>query len=256
MGEKSLRYFYRFVFASGVLAVTAGAAGAECNPVAVDFNTKPAPVYRSSAMRDHFKLLDVGPKKAPLMLIGDSQGAQWPQEKLDALFGKGNVLNLALAGDRIQNTLWRLEQIEPAQYNPSFIFLALGTNNQGDEEPGCAIAKGLTAVQVKLANYWPNAKIIMLKMMPRGTDGFGYQEKERVVAMKEVRLLPQTTLLDVDQDITCGLMGVPSSTWFKLKSAVWPGQSACKYMRADSLHLSNEGYDYIGARLKALAPVN
>jgi lysophospholipase L1-like esterase len=246
----------RFLAVVFLVLLGTGAAFADsCDELAVKFNTEPAAPYRSSAIREHLVVLDREPKSAPLMLLGDSQAQRWPRAKLDALFGTGNYINFAVSGDRIQNTIWRLDQIKPSDYDPKYVFLAIGTNNQGDAEPGCAIAAGLTAIQEKVADYWPSAKIIMLKMMPRGTFSFDFQEKDRLQATKEMKVLPQTTVIDVDQEITCGLMG-KQPTWDERVQSLLPSPpSLCKFVLPDFLHLTDAGYDLVGSRAKALIPL-
>jgi len=102
-----------------------------------------------------------------LVFIGDSITARWPQEMLEARFGKYRPLNLGIGGDWIQNVLWRVQNGTLDKAAPKVIVLLIGTNNlTGKFTPDEIVANigGLIqAIRTKTAQ----SKILLLGILPR-----------------------------------------------------------------------------------------
>ncbi|MFT5470574.1 MAG: lysophospholipase L1-like esterase [Verrucomicrobiales bacterium] len=103
-----------------------------------------------------------------LVFIGDSITARWPQEVLEARFGKHRPLNLGMGGDWIQNVLWRVQNGTLDKAAPKVVVLLIGTNNLTGkftpDEIAANIGRLINAIQSKTAQ----SKILVLGILPRG----------------------------------------------------------------------------------------
>lgn len=103
-----------------------------------------------------------------LVFIGDSITARWPQEVLEARFGKYRPINLGIGGDWIQNVLWRVQNGSLETAGPKVVVLLIGANNITagftPEEVSAEIGTLLKAIQSKSAK----SKILLLGILPRG----------------------------------------------------------------------------------------
>jgi lysophospholipase L1-like esterase len=94
----------------------------------------------------------------------------------DKYFGGMKVANFAISGDRTEGVLWGLKNGEGQGFSPKAIMLMIGTNNTGGGGPvlqagsGPEIAEGVGAVVMELRKDFPNAKILLLAIFPRGAD--------------------------------------------------------------------------------------
>jgi len=109
------------------------------------------------------------------LLMGDSITDWWRsigKAVYDKHFGSLKCANFGISGDRTQGVLWRMENGELDGYTPKLMMLMIGTNNLGggtrpgntDEE----IAEGITAVVSKFRAKFPQAKVLLLGVFPRG----------------------------------------------------------------------------------------
>ncbi|MEO6081431.1 MAG: GDSL-type esterase/lipase family protein [Steroidobacteraceae bacterium] len=115
---------------------------------------------------------------AELLFMGDSITDFWRNETganagkavLDKYFGQWKVANFGIAGDTTQGVLYRLADGEGKGFSPRAIMLMIGTNNAGRNTAG-EIAEGVGAVVLALQNSFPQAKILLLGIFPRGYAG-------------------------------------------------------------------------------------
>jgi lysophospholipase L1-like esterase len=89
---------------------------------------------------------------------------------LDKHFGKWKVANFGIAGDTTQGVLYRLQNGEGRGFSPKAIMLMIGTNNTA-RNTAAEIAEGIGAVVLELQNDFPEAKILLLGVFPRGRPG-------------------------------------------------------------------------------------
>lgn len=82
-------------------------------------------------------------------------------------FGDAKIANFAVAGDTTQGVLWGLQNGEGQGHKPKAIMLMIGTNNSGGSS-GPEIAEGVGAVVYELRKDFPDAKILLLAIFPRG----------------------------------------------------------------------------------------
>ncbi len=83
-------------------------------------------------------------------------------------FGSVKVANFAVGGDTTQGVLWGLQNGEGQGHKPKAIMLMIGTNNGFQGNTGPEIAEGVGAVVYELRKDFPDAKIMLLAIFPRG----------------------------------------------------------------------------------------
>jgi len=179
-----------------------------------------------------------------LLLHGDSITDWWLQEAnkpvFDKYFGHIRTANFAVAGDTTQGVLWGLRNGEGQGFQPKAVMLMIGTNNSGTFTAP-EIAEGVGAVVLELRRNFPDAKILLLAIFPRGVPGDPVRDKiaevNRIVAK-----------LDDQQHVFYMDIGGK----FLDDKGVFLADS----FRPDNLHPQAKGYDIWGeavsARLAAL----
>jgi beta-glucosidase len=140
-------------------------------------NTAIAPVQtgpRSNARHDPF-VETAKNGDFDILFAGDSITDWWQQAAPNGgtdvqkkYFGDAKVANFAIAGDTTQGVLWGLQNGEGQGRKPKAVMLMIGTNNTGPNT-GPEIAEGVGAVVYELRKDFPDAKIMLLAIFPRGT---------------------------------------------------------------------------------------
>ncbi len=110
-----------------------------------------------------------------LLLMGDSITDFWRNAEgpyagkpvLDKHFGQWKIANFGIAGDTTQGVLYRLQNGEGKGFSPRAIMLMIGTNNTA-RNTAAEIAEGVGAVVLELQRDFPQAKILLLGVFPRG----------------------------------------------------------------------------------------
>ena len=110
-----------------------------------------------------------------ILFMGDSITDWWRSERepyagkpvFDEHFGDMKVANFGIAGDTTQGVLYRLQNGEGQGFSPKAVMLMIGTNNTRANTAG-EIAEGVGAVVLELQNDFPDAKILLLAVFPRG----------------------------------------------------------------------------------------
>jgi lysophospholipase L1-like esterase len=88
----------------------------------------------------------------------------------DKYYGGMKVANFGISGDTTQGVLYRLQDGEGQGFKPKAIMLMIGTNNNGRNSPP-EIAEGIGAVVLEMRKDFPDAKILLLAVFPRGNPG-------------------------------------------------------------------------------------
>ena len=112
---------------------------------------------------------------AELLLMGDSITDFWRNPEgpfagkpvLDQHFGQWKIANFGIAGDTTQGVLYRLQNGEGRGFSPKAVMLMIGTNNTA-RNTAAEIAEGIGAVVLELQRDFPQAKILLLGVFPRG----------------------------------------------------------------------------------------
>ena len=112
-----------------------------------------------------------------ILFLGDSITDWWQQNAAQGggvdvqkkYFVDVKVANFAIAGDTTQGVLWGLQNGEGQGHKPKAIMLMIGTNNTGSNT-GPEIAEGVGAIILELRKDFPDAKILLLAIFPRGAN--------------------------------------------------------------------------------------
>jgi lysophospholipase L1-like esterase len=112
---------------------------------------------------------------AEVLFMGDSITDFWRNADgpfagkpvLDKHFGQWKVANFGIAGDTTQGVLYRLQNGEGQGFSPRAVMLMIGTNNTA-RNTAAEIAEGIGAVVLELQRDFPQAKILLLGVFPRG----------------------------------------------------------------------------------------
>jgi len=123
----------------------------------------------------HNRFVDIAKtNEFDILFEGDSITDWWQQsgtqggaEVQKKIFGDINIANFAVAGDTTQGVLWGLQNGEGQGHKPKAIMLMIGTNNTGSNT-GAEIAEGVGAIVYEMRKDFPDAKIMLLAIFPRG----------------------------------------------------------------------------------------
>ncbi|KAM9299599.1 platelet-activating factor acetylhydrolase IB subunit alpha1 [Gastrophryne carolinensis] len=139
-------------------------------------------------------------KEPEVVFIGDSNVQLLHQFEIwRELFSPLHALNFGGLGEGTQHILWRLENGELEHVKPKIIVLWAGTFNHGNTAE--QIAGGILAIVQWIQRRQPQAKVIVLGLLPRGQNPNPLRERNKKVNELLAEALPSTpnaTLLDVD----------------------------------------------------------
>ena len=110
--------------------------------------------------------------KIKILMLGDSITHQWEYKPAAAAQKKYlepyGVLNLGCGGDRTQNTLWIIEKSGILELiKPQVVTIMIGTNNRDRYQ---ATAAGVKRIVEEVRKRYPEAKILLYAIFPRGKD--------------------------------------------------------------------------------------
>jgi len=97
----------------------------------------------------------------------DPQGNPGGKNVFNKYFADMKVANFGVSGDTTQGILWGLQNGEGQGHKPKAVMLMIGTNNTGGSS-GPEIAEGIGADVLELRKDFPDAKILLLAIFPRG----------------------------------------------------------------------------------------
>jgi lysophospholipase L1-like esterase len=184
--------------------------------------------FVETARRGNIDVLFHGDSITDWWLQGDANKAMF-----DKYFGAMRTANFAIAGDTTQGVLWGLKNGEGQGFQPKAIMLMIGTNNAGNTS--AEIAEGVGAVVLEMRTDFPDAKILLLAIFPRGTPGDPVRDKiadaNRIIARLDDRR--HVFYLDI------GAKFLDETGTFLPDS-----------FRPDNLHPLAKGYDIWGAAVK------
>ena len=180
-----------------------------------------------------------------LLLHGDSITDWWVQGEANTAvfnkyFGGYRTANFAIAGDTTQGVLWGLRNGEGQGFQPKAVMLMIGTNNSGGTDnagtmTAAEIAEGVGAVVLELKRNFPNAKILLLAIFPRGLPGDSIRTKLAETNRIISRLDDQKSVFYLD----IGQKFLDSTGAFLPDS-----------FRPDNLHPATKGYEIWGEAVK------
>jgi beta-glucosidase len=109
-----------------------------------------------------------------LVFLGDSLTEQWSEGDARgagswrAYFARFQALDLGIAGNTTSQVLWQLQQGELNGLGPRDVVLMVGTNNVYLGQTAEQVAGGIAAVVQQVRADLPEAKILLLGILPRG----------------------------------------------------------------------------------------
>lgn len=174
-----------------------------------------------------------------LLLDGDSITDFWNQNDANRAmynkyFGAIKTADFAISGDTTQGVLWGLKNGEGQGYQPKAVMLMIGTNNTS-VNTAAEIAEGIGAVVLEMRNDFPNAKILMLAVFPRGVPGDAVRDKIAEINRIIRKLDDQKHVFYLDI----------GNNFLDDKGFFLPDT-----FRPDNLHPVAKGYDIWGAAVK------
>jgi len=182
----------------------------------------------------HNRFVDIAnTNQFDILFAGDSitdfwqqSGAQGGAEVQKKYFGDVNIANFAVAGDTTQGVLWGLQNGEGQGHKPKAVMLMIGTNNSGGNT-GAEIAEGVGAIVYQLRKDFPDAKIMLLAIFPRGTST---TDRSRLVNEEANKIIAK---LDDGKHV-----------FFKnINDKFLDAQGHLIGFRGDNLHPNAEGYE-------------
>lgn len=106
-------------------------------------------------------------KPCDIIFIGDSITEGWlgaGKAIWNEMYAPRNALDFGISGDKTQNVLWRLANVDVQNLKPKVAVVLIGTNNV-DDSPH-AIAEGIKAIITNTQATFPGVKIILVSIMP------------------------------------------------------------------------------------------
>jgi lysophospholipase L1-like esterase len=186
----------------------------------------------------HVKTVQANQGPLDVLLVGDSitiqWGDSWKRHFLDL-----KAVNIGIGGDKTQNVLWRLDHGGVDGLQPKAIVLMIGNNNMFyTPETGIeAAAKGIEMCVKNLREKFPNAGIVVAKILPAHAPGNRFYEdiKKTNTALDTLKLESDPTVRVLD-------------LWADFTNA--DGTLKKELFTPDNIHLSPAGYGVYAARLK------
>uniref|UniRef100_A0A8C5PK01 Platelet-activating factor acetylhydrolase IB subunit alpha1 n=1 Tax=Leptobrachium leishanense TaxID=445787 RepID=A0A8C5PK01_9ANUR len=173
---------------------------AEQNPAAI-----PTPLPdnqgdgRWMSLHNHF-MMSSKDKEPEVVFIGDSNIQMMHQLEIwRELFSPLHALNFGGIGEGTHHVLWRIVNGELKHIKPKIIVLWVGTYNQGHSAE--QIAGGIQAIVDTLEKSQPQAKVIVLSLLPRGKNPNPLRQRNARVNEMLTNSLPATpnaVLLNID----------------------------------------------------------
>jgi len=155
------------------------------------------------------QLASFNDKPCDIIFIGDSITAGWLGAGKDIWendYAPRHALNFGISGDKTQNVLWRLNNMDIENLKPKVAVVLIGTNNM--ENNPHEIADGIKAVLANTQAAFPGVKIILVSIMPneRATDKMkqvnsiirGFADDSTIYYLNLVPLMPQVTTTTPD----------------------------------------------------------
>jgi len=102
-----------------------------------------------------------------VLFLGDSLTEGWDPASWERSLAPRGVLNAGIAGDFTDHILWRLEHGNLTGPPPKAVILLIGTNDLAAHRSPELTADGIRANLVLLREHRPEARILLLGLLPR-----------------------------------------------------------------------------------------
>ena len=160
-------------------------------------------------------------------------GAQGGTNVFIKYFGDVKMANFAVAGDTTQGVLWGLQNGEGQGHKPKAVMLMIGTNNGSNSAE--EVAEGVGAIVLELRKDFPDAKIMLLAIFPRGS---GTNDSTRVKNEQTNKIIAK-------------LHDGKNVFFMNINDKFLDAQGRLIGFRSDNLHPNADGYEIWGS---AVAP--
>ncbi len=180
------------------------------------------------------RVADIKGKPCDLIFIGDSITEGWAgrgRKVWDTHYAPLGALNFGISGDRTQNVIWRLDNMDISNLHPKVAVILIGTNN-GSDTPA-DIAKGVRTVISRTQEKFEGIKIILVSIMPNKRANQKMMDTNSIIREYEKTEDESVTYLDL-----VPLMTPVGDNWLGLSK--------------DHLHPDESGYELWA---KALDPL-
>lgn len=141
---------------------------------ASELSTKPSPKVNE---RIEQRFAAAQSSDFPYVFMGDSITHFWEstgKQVYDKYFGDKKILNIATSGDRTENTVWVIDNVNWKKVNAKVAMLMIGTNNTGhrgiDQETPEDTYEGIKVILDNMKEKTPDTKILLLAIFPCGAD--------------------------------------------------------------------------------------
>lgn len=138
---------------------------------ASELSTKPSPKVNARIQQ---RFAASQSNEFTYVFMGDSITHGWEgkgKKVYDKYFGDKKILNVATSGDRTENTIWVIDNVNWKKVNAKVAMLMIGTNNTGhrgvDKETPEDTCEGIKVILEKMKEKSPETKILMLAIFPR-----------------------------------------------------------------------------------------
>jgi len=178
--------------------------------------------------------------ECPYVFMGDSITHGW-DGKLEKHFPGMKIANISFGGDRTEQTLWIVDNLDWKKINAKVIMLMIGTNNTGHrnraEESPQDTFDGIQAIIKNLREKTPDTKILLLAIFPRSATAGDQARVRNATANAMVPTLADNTSVFF-MDIGARFLAPDGAT---LTKDIMP----------DLLHLNDKGYEIWAEAVKA-----
>ncbi|KAJ1527720.1 hypothetical protein ONE63_007679 [Megalurothrips usitatus] len=117
----------------------------------------------------HNRFINETKEREPdVIIFGDSIMVDLEQRSVwTEVFAPMHTLNFSIAGDKIQNILWRVQSGELDNIKPKVVILYAGEKNIQSTDPK-DVADGIAEVAKTIREKQPEALILVQELLPRG----------------------------------------------------------------------------------------
>jgi lysophospholipase L1-like esterase len=171
-----------------------------------------------------------------ILFLGDSLTERWDPEIWQHDYAARGALNAGVGGDLTEHLMWRLEHGNLDGPPPRLVVLLIGTNDLGEDRSPQETAEGVRRILATLRGHWPQTRILLLGLWPRGLSPEGKLREPIAETNRLIRSCADGSAI-VYLDLGPLLLDPDG----RLLPAVSP----------DRLHLSALGYRLIAPRLDA-----
>lgn len=209
-----------------------------CGPFTQDRIASPEPREAAPAVArfDRIKTA-VGTEPYRALFLGDSLTERFDPQVWRKHMTPRGVLNSGVNGDRTEHMLWRLKHGNLAGPPPAAVIVLIGTNDLGHGRPPEQAAEGIRANLLYLRQQLPNARILLLGLLPRSASPEAGLRRKVAAVNSLIRSCGDDRVI-----VYADIGGVLLDRKGRLPPNIAP----------DQLHFSRQGYELLAPRLDAL----